>query len=216
MLRKSAGNMFEFIDYTFNPIKGECKHKCSYCYMNRYPKGKVYLDNSFLNKPFVTNQRIMLVSGTDMFASDVKTEWIKEVLDFLIQYPNEYLFHTKNPQRYHEFIKLFPKNSILGVTIETNRQDLISSEAPTIKERVNEMQKINLKKTITFEPIIDFDTSELINIINKVKPAYISIGADSGYNKLKEPNKEKIQELITQAKKITEVRLKHNIKRILE
>ena len=37
-LNKSTGNMYEFITHTWNTIKGECPHGCSYCYMKRWGK----------------------------------------------------------------------------------------------------------------------------------------------------------------------------------
>ena len=32
------GDMYKFIDYTWNPIKGKCLHDCSYCYMKTIPQ----------------------------------------------------------------------------------------------------------------------------------------------------------------------------------
>ena len=37
-LNKSTGNMYDFITHTWNTIKGECPHGCSYCYMKRWGK----------------------------------------------------------------------------------------------------------------------------------------------------------------------------------
>ena len=37
-LNKSTGNMYDFITHTWNTIKGECPHECSYCYMSRWGK----------------------------------------------------------------------------------------------------------------------------------------------------------------------------------
>lgn len=35
MLNKRKGDMYKFIDFTWNPIKGKCLHDCSYCYMKQ-------------------------------------------------------------------------------------------------------------------------------------------------------------------------------------
>jgi DNA repair photolyase len=35
MLRKAKGNMYKFIDYCWNPVKGKCPYECSYCYVSR-------------------------------------------------------------------------------------------------------------------------------------------------------------------------------------
>lgn len=35
VLNKSTGNMYAFVSHTYNPLKGECEHSCSYCFMKR-------------------------------------------------------------------------------------------------------------------------------------------------------------------------------------
>ena len=37
-LNLSNGNMYKFVNYTWNPIKGKCLHDCSYCYMKTMPQ----------------------------------------------------------------------------------------------------------------------------------------------------------------------------------
>lgn len=34
-LNLSKGDMYKFVNYTWNPIKGKCLHDCSYCYMKQ-------------------------------------------------------------------------------------------------------------------------------------------------------------------------------------
>ena len=44
-LNVSKGNMYEFVTHTWNTIKGQCFHDCSYCYMKRYGTlRETYLD----------------------------------------------------------------------------------------------------------------------------------------------------------------------------
>jgi len=68
---------------------------------------------------------------------------------------------------------------------------------------------------ITIEPILDFDIEPFLMLLRNVEPDFINIGADSGHNHLPEPKSEKIRELIKELEKITEVRLKKNLKRLL-
>ena len=30
-LKKSVGNMYDFVTHTWSPVRGKCKHDCSYC-----------------------------------------------------------------------------------------------------------------------------------------------------------------------------------------
>lgn len=34
-MNKQKGDMYDFVKYTSNPIKGPCEHDCKYCYMKR-------------------------------------------------------------------------------------------------------------------------------------------------------------------------------------
>jgi len=67
---------------------------------------------------------------------------------------------------------------------------------------------------VTIEPIMDFDLIELVTIIKNIKPEWVNIGADSKGHNLPEPSKEKINALIEELKKITEVKIKDNLKRL--
>ena len=51
-LNKSIGNMYNFITHTWNTIKGECPHGCSYCYMKRWGKQPpLHFDEKELDTP---------------------------------------------------------------------------------------------------------------------------------------------------------------------
>ena len=52
--------------------------------------------------------------------------------------------------------------------------------------------------------------------IEDINPLFVSIGADSKKHNLKEPTGKKIRELIVELKKITEVRIKKNLKPLFE
>ena len=122
MLNKQKGNMYGFVTHTWNPIKGRCIHNCSYCYMKYFWKSDVHLDKKELKTDLGSRNFIFVGSSTDMFADNVKFDWIADVLDYIHKFPeNTYLFQTKNPKRYHQFFNRFPDNCIYGVTIETDK-----------------------------------------------------------------------------------------------
>ena len=66
---------------------------------------------------------IFVGSSCDMFADNIKSEWIKEIIKFCDQFKNKYLFQTKNPKRFLEFMEFTVMycKSVLCTTIETNR-----------------------------------------------------------------------------------------------
>ena len=69
---------------------------------------------------------------------------------------------------------------------------------------------------VTIEPIMDFDLEVFYDWIRDARPAWVNIGADSKGHKLPEPSKEKIEALITELKKFTEVRIKPNLSRLIK
>lgn len=215
-LNKSKGNMYPWVTHTWNPIRGRCPHRCGYCYMKKYPVGELRLEGKELSINLGNNKTIFVGSSTDMFAKEIPLGWIKSVLKYCQKYPeNTYLFQSKNPDKMNEVLGYFPVRTILGTTIETNRENYYSN-APLRKYRVQALEGILFRKMVSIEPIMDFDVEELIEMIKKIKPRFISIGADSQGNNLPEPEPQKIKELIMRCELFTSVVIKSNLKRILE
>lgn len=220
MLNKTKGNMYSFVTHTWNVIKGKCLHDCIYCYMKIYKLQDLRFDKSELTTDLGRDNFIFVGSSTDMFEENVSTLWILLVLEHTRNfYKNKYLFQSKNPARFKQFIPLFPPDTVLGTTIETNRNDMLSkiSKAPLVLTRAVIMSHlpVQFKRMVTIEPIMDFDVSELVDLIGKIKPAWVNIGADSKGHNLPEPSKEKIEQLIYELDTFTAVKIKSNLKRLL-
>ncbi len=221
MLNKQKGDMYRFVTHTWNAIKGKCSHDCSYCYMKRFPQNPIRLDEKELKTDLGENNYIFVGSSTDMFADDIPKEWIFKVLEHCNNYPkNKYLFQTKNPKRFHYFLFWMPKNIILGTTMETNDMTGYGehSKAPLPSWRISEFDKLpeEIEKMITIEPIMDFNVMTFHLWLEKCKPEFVNIGADSTRNNLPEPPKEKIEKLIKELEKFTKVNLKSNLKRLMK
>ena len=211
--------MYNFINFTWNAIKGKCMHDCCYCYMKRFPQKELWFDEKELKTDLGTGNFIFVGSSTDMFADNVPNEWIRKVLDYCRIFNNTYLFQSKNPERFKEFLDLFPSNSILGTTLETNDKEAIRSNAPIPWSRAMSMISLNwTRKMVTIEPIADFSDG-LIDWIKMIKPEFVNIGADSNKGRnysFPEPSKEKVLKLAEELGKFTEVRNKRNLSRLLK
>lgn len=219
MLNKQKGNMYEFITHTWNVIKGKCEHDCCYCYMKRFPQKDLWFDEKELKTDLGEGNFIFVGSSTDMFADNVKGEWVVKVLNHCGKYPkNTYLFQTKNPKAFILFKNYFPENSILGTTIESNREvGLAYSKAPPIIDRIVNMEKLEAKKMVTIEPVFDFDLDEFIESLQVINPEWVNIGADSNSKSdyiIPEPSKEKLKEFIDSLRCFTKVKIKDNLKRL--
>lgn len=217
--------MYDWVTHMHSHLGGKCPHECSYCYVQknrfgvseRYQGDVRFLDNE-LKVNYGVGNTIFIEHMNDMFAKEIKDEWIMKILEHCNKYRNQYVFQTKNPMRANKFIDLFPKKYLFGTTIETNR-DVDVSKAPKPIDRYNGMMSYKHKTDtfITLEPILDFDVDILSKWIIDIKPLFINIGADSKKCGLKEPSADKIKELVNILQKNDIViKKKVNLERIYE
>lgn len=219
MLNKSKGNMYDWCDFTWNVIKGECPHQCSYCYCKKWGKqSPLHFDEKELKTDLGNGNFIFVGSSCDMWADDIPVEWIELVLEHCRLHPhNTYLFQSKNPQRIIDWTCDFPPKTLIGTTIETNRT--YSDEvykAPYRRDRYIAMTKYDSYKMVSIEPIMDFDLDVIVEWMREIKPQFVSIGANTNYKvQLPEPPSEKVKILIEALQQFTEVKLKSNLRHLL-
>ena len=200
VLNKQTGNMYGWVNYTWNPISGRCPHECTYCYMKGFKLKELHLKEDELKRNLGTGNTIFLGSGTDMFAATVPGEWIRSVLAVCCKFDNTYLFQTKAPARFSEFEGLYPEKTIFGTTIETDAYGSEISKAPGVAARSIEMQKLReagKRVMVSVEPVLDYDTSKFAAMLVGINPEFVSIGADSKGHKMPEPTPQKIRNLVT-------------------
>jgi DNA repair photolyase len=221
-LNKSTGNMYPWLTHTYNTIKGECPHGCTYCYCKRIskrfnsPQKPIHFDEKELKTDLGSGNFIFVGSSCDMFASDIPDEWIMKTLEYCSKFKNQYLFQSKNPARMLDYDLFMPVPSVVCTTLETNRwYPEIMRNSPYPADRASAMAGSLKYNYLTIEPIMDFDLDKFVFMIKECEPLQVNIGADSGRNKLPEPSAEKILELITELKKFTVIAKKTNLNRIL-
>lgn len=198
-MNPQKGNMFPFVNFTWNGIGGDCDHECNYCstigqkrnpVINDKYSGKPRLIDSEVETNFGNDNVIFVQNMSDLFADNVPQLVIAQVLEHCRDYPNNiFLYLTKNVKRYFEFIEsglFLPRHentgTILGVTIETD-QKIENTKAPQPEERWKEF--CNLKaypqfdRVFVIEPIMDFDIGILPGMILATNPTFVVIGANS-------------------------------------
>ena len=199
--------------WTWNPVTG-CLHGCKYCYAREmacsptfkhsYPVGFTPLfrhdrldapQNTIIpNSEKPEANRVFVCSMADLFGSWVPKEWIERVLSATKEAPGfEYLFLTKNPQRYLETD--MPDTAWAGVTID--KQEGAQEKI----DKVKQVKNARVRWT-SFEPLHEQIKVEFEGI------DWVVIGARSGTG---QPNGEKVpgfaphfkwvMSLIMQAKK---------------
>ena len=231
VLNKSGGNMYPNT-MTWNPLAGECSHKCTYCYINNMKfrpniaakySGLPHIAQRAIKTKLGEDNTIFVQSMGDLFAENVDESCILAVLRHARSFPkNQYLFQTKNPKRFLDFARhLYPPNCIFGTTIETDRDIHELSKAPSPYSRYRWMVELKRHgygpRMISMEPVIDFVAHHLQDWMKDIQPDYISIGADSQKNGLDEPCKETLTTFISLIDALgIEIRLKDNLGRLLE
>ena len=236
-LTKSKGNMYDWVTHTHAHLRGKCTHECAYCYVQsmgkRFPEmaekysGPVTLDRKELEVAYGRNRLIFIEHMNDLFAEQVPTSTILEVLNHCLDYPDSnYVFQTKNPGRYQQFWHSIPFGSILGTTVESNRvHPTVMGNAPSPFERTVGIQAAAMRENdhprgryqtfITVEPILDFDVDEFAAMLIWANPTFVNIGADSKDNDLPEPPFGKVMELYDRLTRAgVEVKKKLNLDRL--
>jgi DNA repair photolyase len=218
-LNESKGNMYEWVTHTWNTVKGECYHNCVYCYMKTWGNLKpVRFDESELKTDLGSGNTIFVGNTNDMFNEKIPDEWIERTIQHCENYQNTYVLQSKNPHRIAQKRLILPTNVILGTTIETNRDTILISKAPTPQWRAKWIGKLaeEEKTFITIEPIMDFDLEPFAEMIANASPNFVNIGADSKRHNLHEPSYEKVIALVDELKKAgIEIRKKINLQRLM-
>lgn len=215
-LNKSRGNMYPWIDFTWNPIRGKCPHGCTYCFMKDRNVGPLRLDEKALVDNLGSRRTIFVGSSTDMWAEKVPVDWELRVLEKCSLHDNTYIFQSKNPGRFCLLSTNFPTLTILGTTLESNREYGQSGKGPPAWRRASWLSHLRLfKKMVSIEPIMAFDHKEFLDWMREIKPAFVSIGADSKGHNLPEPTAIELDNFVVALRDITEVKLKKNLDRLM-
>jgi len=235
--------MFEFVTHTWNPVGGECPHRCPYCYarvtsnrgapeclVKKYFGQRPYLEERELLVNLGEDNSIFVCNMIDLFAEGVDDEAIAEVLSRISHFPkNTYLLLTKNPNRMWNFGNRIPSGTICGATIETDEySDEYLSRFDHSLDFRHEIPPLPASRApylglladsgfptmVSIEPIMKFDLENLVELVARCRPSFVAIGADSKKANLPEPSQDEVAALIEELKKFTEVRVKSNLSRI--
>jgi len=218
--RSNGRKMFNVVTKTWNPVTG-CLHNCSYCWAkdlattklknsNRYKKGFCpHLNKEEFRGRFAKGDFIFVSDMGDLFGDFIPDEWISEVIEHTKRFPQTYfLFLTKNPSKYEEFLDNMPMNAILGTTIETNRDkeyvENAVSGAPLPSARYTAMKRLEWdKKFISIEPILDFDFDVFLKWTEEISPFMVYVGYDNYFKRLPEPPLSKTTKFVEELSKLT-------------
>jgi protein gp37 len=158
--------------WTWNPITG-CKHDCQrYCYAKEIAiseRMKEYYPNGFeptfhpqrldgpANKKVPEeakanpwHKRVFVVSMGDLFGRWVKPEWIEKVFEVCTANPQwEYLFLTKDPNRYVELQDKLPPTAWIGTSVDEQKRVRAAEDA------FRKLKHVPRIKWLSVEPMLE-------------------------------------------------------------
>ncbi len=133
---------------------------------------------------------IFVGAMADVFGAWVPDEWIKQILDVCKEHPiHNYLFLTKNPERYIQYgVPTEQENLWYGTTITCD------SDTDRIVSLI-----IDARTFVSIEPLQECISKENIEAICRIAD-WIIIGAETGRNKNKiRPEIDWIKEIVAEA-----------------
>ena len=210
MQTKKMGNMYQLSVEQWNPFVG-CQFNCFYCRPSFQAQAKRRLHDCRACYDYTPHEHperltadlprtkymqfiFTCASGDVTFCS---TPYLERIVDRICREPNKtFLIQSKNPATFNRVV--FPKNVILGSTIETNRDALCQAiaKAPPPSERFRDLLAVQHPlKMVTVEPVMDFDLDVMVDWITEINPVMVWLGYDSKRAKLPEPPLDKVREL---------------------
>lgn len=194
-MNKQGPNKIDYLDWTWNCVKGLCKHNCWYCFMQRFYKQfklnkTIRFDEKELNCKFPKIPcKIGICFNHDLFGDWIPDGWIDRILlRIMNNRQHTFMVLTKNPKRLwnFSFSNLTP-NLWVGTTIDTQER---------ADKNMRFMQRFSAAiKFISFEPLLenlDIDLKEI---------DWIIIGANSNKGAPKPPD-EWADKIINQAREL--------------
>jgi len=201
---------------SWKPLDFRCPYDCIYCPECRSPDYNIEpeLRKDWRDVPY-RKTGIWVCGDTDLFHPEVPDYIIDAVLSRARDHPSHcYIFCTKNPQRYIDFLGKFPGWSYFTATIETD-VDYGNSLSPPPLERLRAMKELRRKLerssklrpneyqlTISMQPTWDF-TDEFYWELTEIQPDQVCIGRVVGdYKYVQEPDFGKLMKLARRLSKM--------------
>jgi hypothetical protein len=217
------------------PVMRFCRYFCNYCAFQKFTKispcqqCRVGANHSHMGvlqrTPPKTKPGEFNTIGLSGDVSFMEGEDFNKVLDYCRKWSDRtFLIQSKNPKYFVQFAHRISvlDNVIIGTTLETNKEVMADpdptnpakyvwyneiSEAPVPEMRYEAMLKLDCRKAVIIEPVLDHDLNIMVDWICGIAPEFLYIGYandnhDGNKLKLPEPALAKTMALITTLKKV--------------
>lgn len=199
-----------------------CSYNCTYCEKSFKAQMKRQKQNCLLCYQYVPHvhedrlfNKLPKTKGDEFIwacaSSDINfcpPQWMEDILAMVRTMPKKtFFFQSKNPAVFGLYD--FPDNTLIGITLESNRYYPRISQAPQPEYRYKIFKDIeHPRKVVTIEPILKFDLGTLSQWVKEIAPERVYIGYDTKKCKLPEPSLMKVKSLISHLQQFTVVKPK--------
>ena len=138
-------------------------HNCEKCgnYLPHFHEERATKEYTEKHFPETSRDEFIWV-GSSGDISFIEYPDMLKILNRIEEYPDRtFFFQTKNPKFFWDYI--FPFNTILGITLESNVYYRGISNAPNPWKRVFNFASLeHPRKFVTIEPIMEFDFDQFL------------------------------------------------------
>jgi hypothetical protein len=164
----------------WNPVLFKCPYQCTYCpqWQEEQETETPTLHENWREIP--DNLAVWVGENTDIFHPDVSDEIIRILFHEANKARHGYLWCTKNPSRYKDFIGKYPDWSYLITTIESDIDHKLCLAEPPVKrfEHLMELGKPRgVEICISAQPICQF-TPRFLEQLIELDPHQVSLGPE--------------------------------------
>ena len=179
--------MYSEVTKSWNPFVG-CNHNCIYCdpsFKRQAKRQKKNCQLCYEHIPHLHPERLahqsfpktglIFVCNMGDIAFSTK-EQRNQILDVIRSHLlSTFLLQSKDPSCFYGLS--IPDNAIIGTTLESNRAYPNISNAPSPDNRAFWLRKVDCKrKSVTIEPIMQFDHAGFIEMIRGIAPGRVWVG----------------------------------------
>ena len=237
--RRSAGNMFESVDYTFTYIQGcgydRVFYPCPVCwakYMGISHEAKlVWEDPEAMIPPSIREATIFLNSAHDSFAPRIPDQWIQQMIRWMSRQDPSIRFYLQSKflPRARDFdeLHMLRDRVIMGTTLMTTSQSLLDdagfkvTPVKDLYETLAFFRDAGFRVRLSLEPLYSFNPRIMADRVKRLEPEVVEVGLDNYLGRhripIPQPTRESVRLLLQELAPLTNTRviLKKGMKRWL-
>ena len=233
LFRRSAGNMFESVDYTFTYYQGcgfdDVYFPCPVCWAQYLPWGSVghearlvWEDPEALIPPTIRDAVIFMNSAHDWLAPRIPDPWIRDMTRWMSRQDPSIRFYLQSkflPRARSFMDELYPLRNrvIMGTTLMTTSQSLLDAHGFKVAP-LNDLygalayfHDAGFRVRLSLEPLYSFNPSTMADRVKRVEPEVVEVGLDNYLKRhrlpIPQPTREAVRRLLQELTPLTGTRV---------